>query len=189
MAYFAMFVDLKSKKALVVGGGTVALHKAKSLNEFGANITIVAKQLSEAMREAAKENGWYIYEKPFEQSDLAGSDLVVAAVDDLGVQSLIYDLCVEQKIPVNCVDVPQFCTFTFGSMRTRGDIVVAVSTSAKAPGLSKALADRLEGCIPDGIELLLSKIEKVRAEKPKGKQRQEELLLLCEEFFGMSQEA
>ena len=45
MSYFPMFVELKEKKCLIVGGGRIALRKAEALSDFGAEILVEAPEI------------------------------------------------------------------------------------------------------------------------------------------------
>ena len=77
MAYFPMFVDIKKKKCLIVGGGTVALRKVQVLLDFGADVVVVALEVISKI----KEYPVTVYQRNFEKEDLQGCELVVAATD------------------------------------------------------------------------------------------------------------
>jgi len=49
--YFAAFLDLKGKPAIVVGGGPVAAQKAEALLRCGARVTVIAPELGARLAE------------------------------------------------------------------------------------------------------------------------------------------
>ena len=111
MAYFPMFVDIKKKKCLIVGGGTVALRKVQVLLDFGADVVVVAPEVISKI----KEYPVTVYQRNFEKEDLQGCELVVAATDDAGLNHEIAEAAQKQKIPVNAVDQQEDCSFIFPS--------------------------------------------------------------------------
>jgi len=183
MPYFPLFVDLTDKCILVVGGGKVATHKVKKLLQFGAKITVVAPKVSNELKKLQKERKIKIKRRRFLTGDLKNKDLVVVASDDIKLQKRIYKLCTKKGILCNTVDVPEYCSFIFGSTIVRGDLVVAITTSGKAPALSKELRKFLERVIPEDIDKLLEELYQLRKKLPKGTKRQKLLTKLAKEYF------
>ncbi len=163
MALFPMFVDLTDKDVLLVGGGSVATRKLKTLLKFKPKITVISIECSEFIENLAQKGKIVLHKRKFEpENDIKGRDLVIVAIDNLKLQSITYDICKEKKIPVNCVDSPAFCSFIFPSVIIRGDFVLGISTSGKAPLLSKTTREILEKILPADIENVVRKIEKIR---------------------------
>jgi len=183
MPYFPLFVDLTNKCILVVGGGKVATHKVKKLLHFGAKITVVAPKVNNELKKLQKEGKIKLKRRRFLTGDLKNKDLVVVASDDIKLQKRIYKLCTKKGILCNTVDVPEYCSFIFGSTIVRGDLVVAITTSGKAPALSKELRKFLERLIPEDIDKLLEELYQVRKKLPKGTKRQKLLTKLAKEYF------
>ncbi len=173
MAYFPLFVDIKNRNILVVGGGKVALRKIEKLLPFNPKITVIAKKVKEdKIRQLALTGKINLYERQFSQEDLENQDVVIVAVDDLNLQREIYNLCIKSNIPVNSVDSIQYCSFIFPAYVKKGDIVIGISTSGKAPALSAALKDIIEDALPENIEQIKEVLEEIRKKYPKGKERQ-----------------
>lgn len=149
MAYFPMFVDLTDKKCIVVGGGTVAAGKIRQLASFGADVTVIAPEVGDAVRALAKQPGVSALFRPFEEKDIEGAALVVAATDDAAVNRQVSKLCKAAKIPVNVADEKELCSFYFPAIVRRGDVVAAVSTGGNSPALSAHLRRELEECVPE----------------------------------------
>ena len=135
MAYFPMFVDIKKKKCLIVGGGTVALRKVKVLLDFGADVVVVALEVISKI----KEYPVTVYQRNFEKEDLQGCELVVAATDDAGLNHKIAEAAQKQKIPVNAVDQQEDCSFIFPSYVREQELVGAFSSGGNSPVLTQYL--------------------------------------------------
>lgn len=138
--HFPLFVDLTDKPCLVVGAGPVAARKVRLLADFGARVTVIAR-----------ENGACSVPicRPFQDSDIAGHTLVVAATDDAALNVRIASLCRAARIPVNVVDDPANCTFLFPSIAQKGPVVAAVSTGGVCPVATQVLRDRVERLMTD----------------------------------------
>ncbi len=143
MAYFPMFVDLKNKPCLIVGGGTVAYRKVKVLLDFEARVTVVAKavcrELSDLERDSMKLDLVELKEKQFEEKDCQGMALVIAATDDEDLNHEIAQYCKSKGIPVNAVDQKEDCSFIFPSYVKEQNLVAAFSSGGNSPVLTQYL--------------------------------------------------
>lgn len=139
MAYFPMFIELKNKNCLIVGGGRVALHKAEVLRDFGACVTVTAPTI---LSEIWEIEGVVCREKYFEKSDLEGRELVIAATDDKELNHLISQACREEKIPVNVVDQKEDCSFIFPAYLKEGEVVAAFSSGGQSPLITQYLKEQ-----------------------------------------------
>ena len=183
MPFFPIFVDLSQKKVLVVGGGKVAHRKVKSLLRFTKNIKVVAPKVSEELEELIKEKGLKLVRRYFRSSDLKGVDLVIVAVNKLSLQERIFRMCEKRGILCNSVDSPNLCNFLFPSLIVRGDVTLGISTSGRAPALSRRLRELIEECLPEDLEGILDRIAGERERLPKGRERQELMNRLTEELL------
>lgn len=161
MAHFPLFVDLQGKKCLVVGGGNVALRKARALLEYGASVIAVAPQFS---KEFAALSGNIVFAaREFEPQDISGAALVCAATNDSDCNRLVHRLCAAQNIPINVADIPGLCTFCFPALVRRGDVVLGISTSGKSPALARALRERIDSLLPQALSDLAQRLGSLRA--------------------------
>ena len=147
MAYFPMFVDIKKKKCLIVGGGTVALRKVQVLLDFGADVVVVALEVISKI----KEYPVTVYQRNFEKEDLQGCELVVAATDDAGLNHKIAEAAQKQKIPVNAVDQQEDCSFIFPSYLKHRDLVGAFSSAGNSPVLTQYLKESLKEILTEEL--------------------------------------
>ncbi len=150
MRYLPIFLDVKNRPCLVVGGGEVAMRKVASLLRAGAAVTVVAPALAEALRPSAAEGALKHLERGFEDTDIEGAVLIFAATADRAVNARVAELAKASGIPVNVVDEGEDSTFIMPSIIDRAPVVVAVSTETASPVLARLLRTRLESVIPAG---------------------------------------
>ena len=150
MELLPIFLDVKDKPCLVVGGGGTAMRKIATLRRAGARVRVVAPKLGEHLAELAAAGDIEHAQRLFEEADLSGTTLAIAATDDPSVNRRISRTARERGVPVNVVDQPEECSFIMPSIIDRSPVVVAVSTSTASPVLARLLRARLESLIPAG---------------------------------------
>lgn len=132
MPYFPMFVDLKNKKCIVVGGGAVAKRKADTLISFGAKVTVVADEILYDFKSCNVVN------KKFEAADITKDYfMAVAATDNRTVNKNISDICRGIGINVNVADSSSESDFIFGAVYKKDNMVIAVNSGENNPSKSK----------------------------------------------------
>lgn len=142
--FYPILVDLRGKKALVVGGGNIAHRKIVPLLDCGASVEVIAKELSSPVA-ALLEQGLIRWEhQEFSEEHLGGAFLVIAATDDADLNRRISERAQQRGLLVNAVDQPSECNFIFPSILRRGDLVVAISTSGQSPAFAKKIREDLE---------------------------------------------
>ena len=149
MAYFPMFVDLSEKPCLIVGGGKVACRKVKVMLDFGARVRVVAKEISQELRDLERTLAdsedpklMEIKRKSFEEKDCDGMGLVIAATDDKALNHEIAQYCKMQGIMVNAVDQKEDCSFIFPSYVKEGNLIAAFSSGGNSPLLTQYLKEK-----------------------------------------------
>jgi len=150
MELLPIFLAVKDKPCLVVGGGETAVRKITSLRRAGATVRVVSPRLDVSLGKLAATGAIVHIRRTFEEADLTGAVLVIAATDDPAVNRHIADIARRHGIPVNVVDQPAACSFIMPSVIDRSPVVVAVSTSTASPVLARLLRTRLESLIPAG---------------------------------------
>ena len=148
MAYFPMFVQLKNKKCLVIGGGRIALRKIEVLKDFEADVTVIAPEMIPQIRQIDKIRRIF---RTFMEEDFKEAELVVAATNDPKVNSEISKICMQRKIPVNAVDQKEDCSFIFPSYVKEGEVVAAFSSGGQSPMITQYLKKKIK---PDLTEEL-----------------------------------
>jgi len=142
--YFPIFLDLHGRPCLVVGAGAIATGKARQLLNYGAVLTIVAPQATEEVREWARSGRVNYHAREFRESDLDGQKLVIGSTDSPDVNRAVYEAADRRGIMANIVDVPELCSFVYGSLVERGDLQIAISTSGRSPSFASHLRKQLE---------------------------------------------
>ena len=154
MDLLPIFLNIKDKKCVVVGGGEVAFRKAALLLRAGADLHIVALSLSDELRKLCVAHACTMTAREFDESDLSDAILVVAATDDLITNERVSVIASKLNIPVNVVDQPHLCSFIMPSIVDRSPIVVAISSGGTSPILTRKLKELNESMIPGRIDKL-----------------------------------
>lgn len=161
MNFLPIYLNLKGRSCLVVGGGEVAARKLSYLLQAGANVTVVSPELGTSAKEFIADANEYLARK-FVDSDVNEQSLVIAATDNREVNARITELCNAQGIHVNVVDDPDKSSFVVPATLNRGRIQVAISTGGASPVLARLLKSRLEAYIPTAYGELAELAEKYR---------------------------
>ena len=162
MNFYPVLLNLKNKDCLIIGGGRVAERKAISLLKAGANVSLLSPRITDRLQRIVRKGGVKYIPSDYDRKFLKKTFLVIVATDNHGVNTKICQQALKRNILVNCVDSPELCNFIVPAVFRRGDILVAVSTSGKAPGLAKKIRDDLKKIINRDYLLKLRVIEKVR---------------------------
>lgn len=156
MDYLPVFLKIKGRPCLIVGGGEVAARKAKLLIRAGARLTVVAPEVGPEVA-ALVHQGHAVHERRgFRPEDLEGKVLVVAATDDEAANVRVSELAQQKAVPVNVVDQARLCSFIMPSIVDRSPVIVAVSTGGASPVLARLVRARLETMIPAAFGQLAS---------------------------------
>jgi len=162
---YPIFLKTENFNILIVGGGFVGTEKLSFIlkNSPNANITVVAKEISKEIRSTADgRQSTILLEKPFEITDLENKQLVIAATADKALNESIYHAAKAKHILINVADTPELCDFYLGSIVTKGDLKIAISTNGKSPTLSKRLREFFEEILPNDIDELIDNLHKYR---------------------------
>lgn len=148
MDYLPIFISIRNKPCVVVGGGEVAARKVTLLRQAGASVLVVAPQLAESLAQQVAQGDVRHRAGEFAADDLDGAHLVIAATDNEEVNHKVAQAAEARRIPVNVVDSPALCSFVMPAIIDRSPLVLAVSSGGAAPVLARLLRARLESLIP-----------------------------------------
>jgi uroporphyrin-III C-methyltransferase / precorrin-2 dehydrogenase / sirohydrochlorin ferrochelatase len=154
MEYFPIFLDLKNRRCLLVGGGDIATRKGRLLSKAGARLRIVAPEISAELRELAAQNNGELCEREYQACDLQDCVLAIAATDIEPLNEQISHDAKVINIPVNVVDSPALCTYITPAIIDRSPLVIAVSSGGEAPVLARLIRAKLETLIPANYGVL-----------------------------------
>lgn len=142
--YPIVLVHLDRARCLVVGGGVVAARKVAGLQAVDARITVISPDLCPDLQDLATRGEIDIVRRAYQEGDLEGAFLVIAATDDPVVNQQIWEEAQARNILVNVVDNPDCCTFIAPAVARRGSLTLAISTAGRSPALARHLRQRLE---------------------------------------------
>ena len=154
MEHLPIFINLKQKPALVVGGGDIALRKINLLIKAQANVDCLSPSYCDDIKNLSKDGDVTLIEKSFNEEDIKDYSIIIAATDDSSVNSLISKLAQERRIPVNVVDSPELSSFIMPSIVDRSPVIIAVSSAGKAPVLARIIRAKQETVIPSAYGIL-----------------------------------
>jgi uroporphyrin-III C-methyltransferase/precorrin-2 dehydrogenase/sirohydrochlorin ferrochelatase len=148
MDYLPIFLQLRARPVLVVGGGRVAARKVALLRRTGAQVTIVAPKLVDELRELVTQGEVKHLETIFAREHVTGASAVVAATGVIEVNAAVSAAAREQNILVNVVDDPAISTFIFPAIVDRSPILIAISSGGQAPVLARRIREQMEALLP-----------------------------------------
>ena len=156
MNYYPVLLALAGRRCVVIGGGAIAEGKVVGLLEGGANVTLISPELTPALAVLAGSGEIAYYARGYQPGDLEGAFLAIAATDDRAVNAEVWQEAQARNVLLNAVDDVPHCTFIAPAIIRRGDLVISISTSGKAPALAVRLKEKLEHMLGPEYERFLS---------------------------------
>lgn len=150
MDFFPIFLDIKNRTSLIIGGGEVAARKVTLLLKAQGKVRVVSPALCPDLQHSLEKGQIEYIAREYQTSDLEDAYLVIAATDSAAVNRQVSEEARARHLPVNVVDQPELCTFITPSIIDRSPVVAAVSTGGASPVLARLIRSRLETLIPAG---------------------------------------
>lgn len=143
-SYYPVYLDIKGRSCVIIGGGEVAERKVHGLLDCGAKVSLISPEVTSGIREMAQGGSLQLETREYRKGDLKGAFLAIAATDRREVNEAIAKEAALEKVVLNVVDNAPLCTFIAPSVVSRGDVTVAVSTGGASPALARKLRESLE---------------------------------------------
>ncbi len=168
MAYFPLFVNLKHKEILVIGGGSVAFQEISTFLTFEPKITLLAQEVSSQMQVLLQA---YSQRIDFVQKELSiqavqeltcNPTLVIVTTDDIKLNTEIYAYFQDRNVLVMDISSRSRCDFIFPAIIKRGDVVCGISSSGKSPHVSQFIKTLIESSLPQNISEINEHMEEIR---------------------------
>ncbi|MER5081496.1 siroheme synthase CysG [Providencia stuartii] len=151
MEYLPLFVDLRSRKAVLVGGGDVAARKAELLLKANAALVVISPTLNPLLQRLYEQNAFEWIKGEYHSAHIEKAYLVIAATDNPSLNEKVFHDAESQHTFVNVVDEKPLCSFIVPSIIDRDPVVVAISSGGTAPVLARLLREKLEGMLPHSL--------------------------------------
>jgi siroheme synthase-like protein len=164
MSYYPIFLDLKGRPCIVIGGGAVAERKVQGLLAAGAEITVVSPEISEGLRLLLAQRSIKHVSREYENGDLAGYALAFVATDNGANTPAVFSEARERGIWVNCADVPSCCDFILPAVIRRGELALAICSGGTSPAATRVIREELESYLTEEFAQLVQTASEVRIE-------------------------
>jgi siroheme synthase-like protein len=162
--YYPAFLNIRSKRCVVVGGGKVALGKIKALLECGAEVTVVSPTIDPELAQLVKAKTISLISREYEPEDTKDVFMTIAATDMREINVKVAADARKRGILINIADNSELSNFIIPSYFRRGGLTMAISTSGMSPALARKIRSKLEKNFGEEYGLLLSLIKEVRSE-------------------------
>ena len=151
MQTFPLFLDLRDRRALVVGGGEMAARKAELLLAAGARVSLIAETVNGEIAQLIAEARLSWAGCTFEEGELDGVAVVIVASEDESLQARVSAAAQARGLPVNVVDRPALSSFIMPAIVDRAPITIAISTGGAAPALARRIRAEIERALPAAL--------------------------------------
>jgi uroporphyrin-III C-methyltransferase/precorrin-2 dehydrogenase/sirohydrochlorin ferrochelatase len=154
LARLPVFYALAGKRTVVAGGSAAAAWKVELLSAAGAVVDVYATEFCEEMRQLAGDppgGAVALNARAWKKTDMRGAALAVGAFDHDGDAGKFAGAARASGVPVNVIDKPAFCDFSFGAIVNRSPLVIGISTDGAAPVFAQAIRAKLEALLPRGF--------------------------------------
>jgi precorrin-2 dehydrogenase/sirohydrochlorin ferrochelatase len=144
MQYYPIFLDIKGRDCLVVGGGEVGTRKVEMLLACGASVTVVSIDTTKTLKLLAEEQRITLLMRAYRTTDLDNRFLIIGATNDEELNQQLSMGAEKNNLLCNIADRPAACNFILPAIVAQGDLVLAISTCGKSPAFAKKLRKDLE---------------------------------------------
>jgi uroporphyrin-III C-methyltransferase/precorrin-2 dehydrogenase/sirohydrochlorin ferrochelatase len=153
LARLPIFLALDGKRAVIAGNGAPVAWKAELLSAAGADVAVFAEHPCEELRAVAAQPRAAIalQQRAWRIEDFTGAAVAVGGFDDEAEAGRFAAAARAAGVPVNVIDRPAHCDFSFGAIVNRSPLVIGISTDGAAPVFAQAIRAKLEVMIPRGF--------------------------------------
>lgn len=142
-----MFVDLSQKKVVVVGAGTIAKRRIRTLLDFTNHLVVVAPEVNRELLDLEQAGQLTILRKKYERDDIYDADMVIAATNDFQTNNDIYNVCKCMGITVNVCSDKNKCDFYFPGIARKDNIVAGVTASGNNHRAAREAVEKIRGIL------------------------------------------
>jgi precorrin-2 dehydrogenase/sirohydrochlorin ferrochelatase len=162
MAKYPIFLELGGRRVVLIGGGAVAVRKARALLDAGARLVVVAEHVDDVLTNFCTHYGAELIRSKYSKNYLGKAILVIAATNNPKLNKQIYKDCQELEILCNVVDDPQLCDFFAPAIVKRGNLQIAIGTEGYCPAYAGHIRKKLEQVFTEKHGQFLNELETLR---------------------------
>ncbi len=143
-SYYPVYLNLRGRRCIIIGGGTVAEGKIAQLLDSGARICVVSPDATPGIRKFVADGSVHWEQRKYRDGDLDGAFIAIAATNVREVNRRIFEEANERGVMLNAVDDPPNCSFIAPSIVKRGPVTLAITTGGVSPALARKLRESLQ---------------------------------------------
>ena len=144
--YYPVFLDLRGRRVVVIGGGAMGEEKVTRLMPYGAQVVVVSPDVTDEVSKLAQDGQVEWTRRLYRGGDLEGAFIaIVADTSDDAVNHAVSEEARQRNVPLNVADVTELCTWITPSVARRGEVIVATSTGGASPALARRFREILNG--------------------------------------------
>jgi precorrin-2 dehydrogenase/sirohydrochlorin ferrochelatase len=162
--FYPIYLNLKNKRVVVIGGGPVAERKVESLLGTGASIILISPEVTSRLASLAQMGDIQLHSRAYVPGDCSDAAVVFSATDDPDVSTAVFQEGTTAGALVNTADQPALCDFIMPAVVRRGNIAIAISTGGTSPGLAAQLRQKIGEIIGPEYAKLAELLSRVRPE-------------------------
>ena len=163
-AFYPVYLNLRNRQSLVIGGNAEAEKKVVGMLEAGARVTVVSPAVTAGLARLIEDGGVAWIDRSYRAGDLRGVFLAISCIVDPAFNAPIWEEAQQEKVLLNAVDDVPHCHFLAPSIHRSGDLTIAISTAGKAPALAVRLRERLAEIVGPEYGHLLELLGDLREE-------------------------
>lgn len=175
MNYLPIFIDVRGRTCVVIGGGEIAERKVRSLIEANAAVTVISPKVTAGLAAMVRAGTIRHLQRTYRHGDLNGAFLVFEATGDRATGQAAAAEAGERGIPINVADVPELCGFIAPAVVRRGGLQIVISTGGASPALARKIREDLEARFgpeyESAVDLLAAARRWLRTHQPDGGMR------------------
>ena len=142
--YYPVYIQLHGQPCTVIGGGKIAEGKVAGLLAAGAQVKLIAPELTPHLHQLAAQGQIDYIARTYQHGDLTGAFMVICATDQHDINHQVWEEASANHQLVNVVDDTPRCNFIAPAILRKGDLTIAISTAGRAPALAVRLKERLQ---------------------------------------------
>jgi len=144
MGFYPIFIDMRRRRCVVIGGGAVAQRRIEGLLAAGAAVTVVSPLITDALGDLVAQGALRHVARVYQAGDLAGCHLAFVATGDGEVNQAVVSEAQLRGVWINSADDPENCDFILPAVLHRGELCVAISTGGASPATARAVREELD---------------------------------------------